>query len=119
MAWAHEANIRGPKGDKGDAGEPSSVPGPQGPKGDPGDLPEAPVDGQQYARRDATWTVVTGGDPLDNEVFIGPDEPGGTFELWYDTEAAPPAPAVWVQMTQAEYDALPSTDPATLYVIVG
>jgi hypothetical protein len=28
-------------------------------------------------------------------------------------------PGVWVQMTQAAYDALPVKDPNTLYVIVG
>lgn len=28
-------------------------------------------------------------------------------------------PGVWVQMTQAAYDALPVKDPGTLYVIVG
>lgn len=32
---------------------------------------------------------------------------------------APGTDAVWTQLTQAEYDALPSPDPDTLYIIVG
>lgn len=40
-----------------------------------------------------------------------------------DGAPGPPGPAgadaEWVQMTQAEYDALPTKDPNTLYVVVG
>ena len=46
--------IQGVKGDKGDPGDT----GPTGPTGPAGDVSEAPVDGQQYARQDAAWTVV-------------------------------------------------------------
>jgi uncharacterized protein YdeI (BOF family) len=35
--------------------------GPAGPQGDPGEVPEAPLDGQQYARQSGDWSVVTGG----------------------------------------------------------
>ena len=33
------------------------------PVGVGGGVPEAPLDGQQYGRQSATWTVVTGGGP--------------------------------------------------------
>jgi hypothetical protein len=43
---------------------------------------------------------------------VGPPGPAGP--------TGPTGPSgVWVQMTQAQYDALPSTTPGTLYVIVG
>jgi len=54
-----------------------------------------------------------------DEVAIGSSDPGSTFELWYDTDATAPTPAVWLSMTQAAYDALAVKDPNTLYVIVG
>jgi len=41
-----------------------SVIGPQGPKGDKGDnggIPEAPINGKQYTRKDAAWSEVQGG----------------------------------------------------------
>jgi hypothetical protein len=36
-------------------------PGEDGPVGPPGPVEEAPLDGEQYARRDGTWTAVVGG----------------------------------------------------------
>jgi len=63
----------GPIGPTGPQGADSTVPGPAGPtgpKGDtgntgaqgpPGEVEEAPLDGQQYARQDGDWEVVTGG----------------------------------------------------------
>jgi hypothetical protein len=66
----------GPKGDVGPSGGPGpqGIPGPVGPPGPQGDVgpqgpqgimgatggtfPDAPSDGQQYAREDAGWTVV-------------------------------------------------------------
>lgn len=43
---------------------------------------------------------------------VGPAGPPGP--------PGPPGPqAQWVQMTQAEYNALPVKDPNTLYVIIG
>ena len=67
------AGSTGATGATGPAGADSTVPGPQGPAGaqgpqgpqgipgTPGAVPEAPLDGQQYARQSATWAVVTGG----------------------------------------------------------
>lgn len=54
----------------------------------------------------------------------GPAGTPGTPGLPGATGPAGPAgptgpPGVWVQMTQAAYDALPVKDPGTLYVIVG
>lgn len=46
--------VQGPKGDTGATGSTGAT-GPQGPAGP---VPEAPIDGQQYARKDATWSVV-------------------------------------------------------------
>jgi hypothetical protein len=57
MAWNAETNIKGPPG----------LTGPPGPKGDtgdqgpPGEVAEAPIDGQQYARKNAAWTTFTSG----------------------------------------------------------
>ena len=31
-----------------------------------GGIPEAPLDGQQYGRQDASWTVIAGGPPTGN-----------------------------------------------------
>jgi hypothetical protein len=52
---AGATGAQGPKGDTGAAG----ATGPTGPQG-PG-IAEAPTDGQQYARQNAAWSVVTGG----------------------------------------------------------
>ena len=51
----------GPAGPMGPQGADSTVPGPPGPPGEDGDVPEAPLDGQQYARQSGDWSVVTGG----------------------------------------------------------
>ncbi len=74
--WGKETNIKGPPGDPGPPGADSTVPGPAGPPGStgatgpqgpqgatgpPGPVPEAPNDGQQYARKSLAWSVVTGG----------------------------------------------------------
>lgn len=40
---------------------------------------------------------------------VGPPGPQGV----------PGADATWLSITQADYDALPSHDPSTLYVIIG
>jgi hypothetical protein len=60
-----DSTVPGPQGPIGLTG-PQGPTGAQGPKGDPGDIAEAPIDGQQYARKDAAWVVVisgTGGIP--------------------------------------------------------
>jgi len=79
-------------------------------------LPADPTTALQAATKQYVDTKAAGG----NEVSVGPSDPGTTgLDLWFDTDAVAPTPAVWLSMTQAAYDALPSKDPNTLYVIVG
>lgn len=57
----------GPAGPQGDEG-PQGVQGIQGPQGDvgpPGEVPEAPINGNYYSRRNATWIV---NNPISNYV---------------------------------------------------
>jgi len=66
--------------------------------------------------------------PAGAQGIVGPTGPAGPAGL-DSTVPGPTGPAgvqgptgpaaVWVQMTQAEYDALAVKDPNTLYVIVG
>jgi hypothetical protein len=58
-------------------------------EGGGGGIPEAPIDGQQYARQDATWTVVQGGSgggieeaPQDGNFYVRQDG------QWIDLSAA-------------------------------
>jgi hypothetical protein len=56
----------GPQGSPGTAGAtgpqgPPGTTGSTGPQGPPGPVPEAPTDGQQYARQSSAWTVVASG----------------------------------------------------------
>jgi hypothetical protein len=69
--------VQGAQGAQGLTGAASTIPGPpglqgiqgiQGPAGatgPPGGLGEAPIDGAQYARKNAAWTVVASGGGLD------------------------------------------------------
>lgn len=50
----------GPPGPQGEQGEPGPM-GPAGPAGPQGLIEEAPVDGQEYARKDGAWALATGG----------------------------------------------------------
>jgi hypothetical protein len=82
--------VVGPQGPIGPVGPPGSpgaqgIPGPQGvqgPKGDQGDqgpqgiqgatggaYPDAPADGQQYARQDNAWTAVIAPQVIDGGTF--------------------------------------------------
>ena len=54
-----------------------------------------------------------------DEVFVGASAPGAGYELWVDTAAAPTGATGWVQVTQAQYNALAPPNPNTLYVVVG
>ena len=72
--------------------------GPQGAKGDKGDAGDKGDPGEKGEKGDSGEK----GDPGDK----GDKGDAG-------------ADALWTQMTQAEYDALISPDPNTLYVIVG
>jgi len=63
-AWVNVGSVRGPQGPAGPQG-PTGATGPVGPTGPAG----------------------VGYD----EVFVGPSDPGGTFELWYDPDAVHPA----------------------------
>ena len=58
-----DSTVPGPQGPAGATGAqgPQGNPGATGPTGPAGPVPEAPIDGQQYGRKDAAWTVVTGG----------------------------------------------------------
>jgi hypothetical protein len=97
-------NLTIPKGDKGDTGADSTVPGPQGDKGDkgdkgdqgdqgiqgvpgpPGPVPEAPIDGKQYARRDAGWTeVVASGGGASVSTSDTPPVSPKDGDLWWDS----------------------------------
>lgn len=80
--------------DWGDANSTGSV-GPQGPAGPAG--PQGPI-GPTGPEGPEGPIGLTGPE--------GPQGPAGTD-------------AVWTQMTQAAYDALPVKDPDTLYIIVG
>lgn len=99
----------GPTGPTGDTGPPGSTgpqglqgpqgdPGPPGPIGPTGPVPEAPEDGQQYAREDGAWSVVeTFPDaPVDGTVYgrkdanweaiddsLGMPTGGGTNKAFY------------------------------------
>jgi hypothetical protein len=72
----------GPQGLQGPPGADSTVPGPQGPvgatgpqgaTGPPGPVPEAPTDGQNYARRgsDRTWQVAVSDTRYRNRIING------------------------------------------------
>lgn len=138
---------KGDKGDKGDDGDPGP-PGDAGPleglsdvsnavdtpvgkmlgtvaTGDwqpvdipTGDVTEAPIDGNQYARKDAGWEQLS----IDLSAYL-PLSGGtltGTLNL-VDGEAADKPyvdSRIW-QGTQAQYDALGSYDPTILYVVTG
>lgn len=59
-------------------------------------------------------------DRVIDEIWIGTAAPADpNVELWYDHDDPAPSAALWVKMTQAQYDALGTKDPNTLYVIVG
>lgn len=58
--------ITAPKGEKGDKGDTGATglqgpTGPQGPKGTDGVLADAPADGNEYVRKDNSWTQSSGG----------------------------------------------------------
>lgn len=91
--WVNVGAMRGPAGPAGPAG-PQGVPGPVGPKGDPGvGVPPGGLTGQVLAKQTnadyvTQWVDQTGGSGGGgaDEVFIGPDEPAATYELWVDTD---------------------------------
>ena len=49
--------------------------------------------GALYARVGGVWVPVAG---TADEVYVGTDDPGPTYELWVDTDAAAPAPGVGI-----------------------
>lgn len=77
----------GPPGIQGPVGDPGPL-GPVGPPGPAGGIPEAPIDGQRYARRDAAWTALGAGVSSLNsltgditltgigDIAVGPGAPG-------------------------------------------
>lgn len=108
--------IQGPQGEQGIQGEvgPEGPAGPQGAVGAPGtqvmsigdEPPDSPVFGQ-------TWWESDSGN-----MFVYYDD--GTSAQWVPAHVGTaPEGGDWVQLTQAEYDALSPPDPDTLYVVVG
>lgn len=79
-------------------------------------IPEAPVNGQQYARKDAAWSVVV---EAGNEVTIAATPPAQPCEVWVDTSTTAFSAGPWQQLTQAQYNALSPPDANTLYIIIG
>jgi len=73
---------QGPPGPEGPAGPA----GPAGPGVAPGGLQDQILAKASTADFDTKWI----NQPIENEVFIGPADPGGTYELWFDTDAVPP-----------------------------
>ena len=135
---------QGVKGDKGDPGATGpagadGAQGAQGPKGDTGSQGPQGVAGTPGAVGATGPGVATGGTAGQvltknsatnfdtiwaapgsvNEVTIAGTAPGQPCELWIDTSTSAFAAGPWVQMTQAAYNALPTKDANTLYIIVG
>ena len=80
-------------------------------------LPEAPLDGQQYARKNAEWTPVEKGIP--DAPFDGLQyarQNGGWFEVSKVKTTNNTTMQFW-KGTQAEYDAIATKDANTLYII--
>jgi hypothetical protein len=79
--------LTGPEGPQG----PQGIKGDTGDQGPPGEVPEAPVDGNEYVRKDAAWAVNSGGASQwgenGNDIYnlnvgnvgIGTDTPSGRF----------------------------------------
>ena len=130
--WVSGGSIQGPPGSQGIQG----VPGPEGPggpegpqgiqgvQGPPGEVTEAPVDGKQYARQDASWSEVLGSsgasvlvgdtppvDPEANSLWWESDT--GLLYIYYTDEddtsqwviAMPPAPTITPSSTPPLMDA--------------
>jgi len=94
------AGPQGPKGDPGPTGSPGSqgiqgIQGPVGPQGavgpagatgPAGPVPEAPLDGQQYARQSSAWSVVASGAVA---TYIGDTPPASPAvgQLWWQSNS--------------------------------
>jgi len=74
----------GPEGPQGDVGPP----GPQGPIGPQGIIPEAPADGNYYARRNASWANIGGTlyQPYDADL-VSLSAATGTNTIYYRSAA--------------------------------
>ena len=70
----------------GDRAGPQGPVGPQGPLG--GTFPDAPSDGQLYGRKNAAWSVATGGGGGGATVLVGDTAPvsAPTNALWWETD---------------------------------
>jgi hypothetical protein len=84
---------QGPQGVKGDTGATGATgaQGPQGIQGVPGPtgpVPEAPLDGQQYARQSAGWSVVTGGGGASTAVGLTPPASPTVGQLWFNSDGS-------------------------------
>lgn len=95
-AWFDAGPLQGPPGEQGPQGI-QGEPGPEGPRGEVG--PAGPQGEVGPAGSQG---------PIGETGPQGPQGPQGE-----------PGPGTWVQLTQAQYNALPSKDPDTLYIVVG
>jgi hypothetical protein len=50
-----------------------------------------------YAKVGGAWVPIGGGVGSE-EVFVGPDDPGGGYDLWYDTDATSIVAAPWTAL---------------------
>jgi hypothetical protein len=50
-----------------------------------------------YAKIDGAWVAVGGGGGSE-EVFVGPNDPGAGYDLWYDTDAVPQIVTTWTTL---------------------
>ena len=105
-----------PKGDKGDQGDPgpkgdTGDPGPKGDKGDTGDPGASAYEivvAEGFVGTETEWLASLKGDKGD------PGDPGPKGD-----KGDPGDNAEWVEVTQAQYDALETPDPNVLYVVIG
>jgi len=59
------------------------------------ELARDPISPMGAATKQYVDTAVAGATGTE-EVAVGPDDPGGTFDIWYDTDdVAPPFPSMW------------------------
>jgi hypothetical protein len=135
----------GAQGPKGDTGAASTVPGPPGatgntgpqgiqgiqgvpgPQGPQGIIAEAPVDGVQYARFNATWAAVLGGPPSGAAGgalagnYPNPTLVGGPLSNYLTTAAAAAAyaPIVHTHTSAGITDFAEATDDRVAALLVG
>lgn len=121
MIWVDGIPVAGLNGRQGPPG-PKGDPGPVGPKGEQGEIgPQGPPGPQGESGGVASFNNRSGAVvPLTGDYTA--DMVGARADTWTptaeDVGAVPAGAVASIQaMTQAEYDALGTKDPATLYLI--